>query len=169
MKARHIALGAGLLIAACLSIWSRNNDSTTIVEGTTRTRGAEPLPRSARPAPSNATDTVMALVPRDQLIGDARPDTAQGLFAVHSWAPPPAAADPSAKPEAPVAPALPFTYLGKEQSGTAWRVFLTQGDTTLVVADADSIGDQYKVVSITPPTMTFEYLPLHERQSLQIE
>ncbi|MFP3757702.1 hypothetical protein [Cupriavidus sp. SIMBA_020] len=125
------------------------------------------------PAPTrtraNAHDGVLALVPRERLIGHTQRDESSRLFSVHSWAPAAQPDNAAAEPVAPTAPALPFTYLGKEQFGHAWRVFLVNGDNTLVVGEADSIDDQYKVLSITPPTMTFEYLPMHERQTLQIE
>lgn len=174
MKPRHLILGAALLAAACLAAWGGRDEPAAVIEGTrgqtaTGSRTTAELPLSVPGTQANAAEMVLELVPRERLIGHAQPDAARGLFAARSWAPPAQVAGAPSEPVAPTAPALPFTYLGKEQSGSAWRVFLVNGDATLVVGETDSIDDQYKVVSITPPTMTFEYLPLRERQTLQIE
>ncbi|MFT0736821.1 hypothetical protein [Ralstonia wenshanensis] len=174
MKPRHIAMGTALLAAACLAVWGNQDKPPTVVEGTrggiaSGPRAAVgPRPLTPETLPSSS-EIVLELAPREQLIGHMERDESRSLFAAHSWAPSAQSDGAPAEPAAPTAPALPFTYLGKEQSGQTWHVFLANGDTTLVVGEKDSIDGQYKVLSITPPTMTFEYLPLHERQTLQIE
>jgi len=168
-----------MLVSLYLAVWGPREESLVVVESTPR-----PTPKSSNSSPvitvsaplgtpadaaTLSTGAVLPLVPRERLIGHSERDFKRGLFAARSWAPPAPAASAPPAAQALAAPSLPFTYLGKEQSGETWRVFLSDGDMTLVVGTADMVNTQYKVLAITPPTMTFEYLPLHEQQTLQIE
>jgi hypothetical protein len=68
----------------------------------------------------------------------------------------------------PQAPPLPFSFLGKQwQSGT-WQVFLALGEDTRLARVAMVIDGRYRVESIVPPQIVFTYLPLNERQTLDI-
>ena len=168
-----------MLVSLYLAVWGPREESLVAVQSTPRltpeSSNSSPVVAvpAALPPPAGAappsTGAVLALVPRERLIGYSERDFKRGLFAARSWAPPAPAASAPATAQTLAAPSLPFTYLGKEQSGETWRVFLSDGDMTLVVGTADMVNTQYKVLAITPPTMTFEYLPLHEQQTLQIE
>ena len=69
----------------------------------------------------------------------------------------------------PAPPPLPFTYVGKQRVGDAWQVFIADKEELRIVKVADVIAQQYKVLAIDPPTMTLDYLPLHEVQQLRLE
>jgi hypothetical protein len=68
----------------------------------------------------------------------------------------------------PKAPTLPFTFIGKEFEAGAWRVFLAQQDSVLVVTDEQVFLEKYKVLKIRPPVMEILYMPLNETQTIAI-
>jgi hypothetical protein len=84
------------------------------------------------------------------------------LFAARSWQPPP---PPAPAPRKPTAPALPFKYAGKLIEGKAIRVFLTQGETTTLVAPGDKLGN-YDIERVTTSSVVLLFRPLHEKQTL---
>ncbi len=83
------------------------------------------------------------------------------LFAVRSWQPPP----PSQPAVKPSAPPLPFKYTGKLIENKTVRVFLTQGDTTTLVAAGDKLGN-YDIERISTSSVALLYRPLQEKQIL---
>jgi hypothetical protein len=100
--------------------------------------------------------------------------TASGsLFAAHSWyvAPPPpapvAVSTAAAEPAKPVAPPLPFTYMGSyAPNGAAPVFFLTQGDRVYDVHVGDTLDGTYTVDSFTNGQLIFTYKPLNQQQQL---
>jgi hypothetical protein len=105
------------------------------------------------------------LVPRELLIPIRSKDSdARDLFAVRSWTPPPTAA----AQEAPVAPPLPFTFLGKKLEGEIWEIYLARGDQTFIVKTGTTIDGTYRVDHIEPPELIMTYLPLGTSQTLAI-
>ena len=109
------------------------------------------------------------LLPREQLILNVRtrPLQARDLFASGGWTPAPAPVKPLLPP-APIAPNLPFTYLGKKLEGSAWEVFLARGELSYVVREGSVLENTYRVDTIRPPNMNLTYLPLGQSQSLII-
>lgn len=67
----------------------------------------------------------------------------------------------------PVAPPLPFRYLGKMLDGGKLAVFLARGDESLSVSAGQRIGD-YRVDKVTESEVVFTYLPLKTKQSLPL-
>jgi hypothetical protein len=90
------------------------------------------------------------------------------LFNSHSWVPPVKKSTAPVVAPVPTAPPLPFKFLGKQKIGNEIKVFLAEGDKTLVVAESTKIGSQYVVESISPPKMTLVYLPLNTKQDIAI-
>lgn len=90
-------------------------------------------------------------------------------FAPRSFSPviPPQAAQAAPAPAKPVAPALPFRYVGKMLDGDKLAVFLVNGNESLAVAAGDRVGD-YRVERITDAEILFTYLPLKTKQSLPL-
>jgi len=72
------------------------------------------------------------------------------------------------EPAAPVAPPLPFTYIGKYIEDGQLNIFLGYRGANLVVKAGDVIQQTYKVESIKPPLMTLRYMPMDVPQNLQI-
>jgi hypothetical protein len=120
---------------------------------------------------------ILALVPRDVLIGDSDAAFGQGQngagpFAHQDWTPPPPPPpppQPAPPPPPPTAPPLPFTFIGKSVGDGAWEVYLARGDRTYVVREKGAVIDgTYRVESIAPPVLTLTYLPLNQVQQLNI-
>ncbi len=76
---------------------------------------------------------------------------------------------PVAPVAAPSAPPLPFVFVGKHFiEGSRWEVFVSRGEQTLILRAGQSIDANYRVDSIQPPRMVLTYLPLDEKQTLNI-
>jgi len=98
--------------------------------------------------------------------------TAGDPFARNSFAPPQqqAAAQPAAQPQAPQLPELPFKYLGKVIEDGKLSVFLARGDDSfsLQAGKKQKLDEQYRVDKVTESAVTFTYLPMNARQTLDI-
>jgi hypothetical protein len=170
MSMRHLLMAGGLAGAGWLAFFGDRTPDASIAEPVTR-----PAPAASRAAASDQArpePAILALRPRDTLIGGADNTTRKdGLFANHSWTPPP---PPSPLPPKPVpppppnAPPLPFTYLGKKVEDRQWEVFLARGEQTYIVRDQTVIDGAYRVESIRPPILSITYLPLNQVQTLTI-
>src|SRR5437879_5975045 len=104
-----------------------------------------------------------------------RADCRGALFATHSWyvpppppPPPPTVAAEPVEPAKPVAPPLPFTYMGSYAPNGANPVFfLTQGDRVYDVHVGDTLeGGTYSVDAFTNGALIFTYKPLNQQQQL---
>ena len=100
---------------------------------------------------------------------------ADALFAPHSWyvapPPPPAAALAAAKevvPDKPVAPPLPYAYMGSyAQDGAGPVFFLTRGDRVYDVHIGDVLDGAYSVDAFANGQLTLTYKPLKQQQQLK--
>lgn len=70
-------------------------------------------------------------------------------------------------PRKPVAPPLPFRYLGKMIEDGKLNVFLAHGEESLSVRAGQKIGE-YRVDKVTDSEIVFTYLPLKTKQSLPL-
>lgn len=95
------------------------------------------------------------------------------IFLPHSWLPPPPPAPPPPPPPPPVkpvAPPLPFSFVGTlEEKGVARRVFLTSGDQLIIVKSSDVMEGRYRVDQITDSSVELTYLPLNQKQIISIQ
>jgi hypothetical protein len=91
-------------------------------------------------------------------------------FAGHSWyVPPPPAPVVHREPPRPVAPPLPFSFMGQYvESGGRPVYYLVRGDKVYDVHVGDMIETTYRVESGGADKLTFTYLPLDERQTLAL-
>jgi hypothetical protein len=195
MKRRHLALGAALAGAALLAFFGNRSSDTDIAEAVERAPAgraqapaaaapvhAGPVP-AARAGAAAAAGTagasaggarILALLPRETLIGDSDEQFRQGgnpVFGHQDWTPPPPPPPPPAAappPPPPSAPPLPFNFIGKSVADGAWEVYLARGDRTYVVRDKTVIDGTYRVDAIAPPVLTLTYLPLNQVQQLNI-
>lgn len=85
------------------------------------------------------------------------------LFYVNK--PPPAKA---LKLELPVAPPLPYLYMGKMIENGVLTIFLTRDNKPYVAHSGDILDNEYRINAIHPPLMEFTYLPLKQNQALNI-
>lgn len=77
-------------------------------------------------------------------------------------------APPPPPPPKPVAPPLPFQYLGKLSEDGQIRVFLNHQGKYLIARTGDVIDGIYRVEEIAGSRMIFLYQPLKEKQVLSI-
>jgi hypothetical protein len=92
-------------------------------------------------------------------------------FAPRSFAPPPArqTAAPDARPAPPTAPPLPFVYVGRVTQDGKTEVYVLRGEELIDVVPGRKIDDEYRVDAISESSISFTYLPLKMRQSLELE
>lgn len=122
---------------------------------------------AATPRGGNTAVEVLAIRPRD--LGEETP------AAFGAPIRPPAAPRPvpvaAPKPEAappPQAPALPFRVLGRYVDGGEETIFLQQAERAIAVRVGDVLDGQYRVDSLAAGVLTLIYLPLNQRQTLDI-
>lgn len=176
MKPYQIAMALALCGAAALLLFGDRSPSGEVAEAAPRRApNGAPAPRVAAAASSMAASVasgeIVQLRPRAELVGqDGEPGFASGeaVFGSQNWNPPPPPPPRASAEPAPVAPPLPFTYLGKAAADGAWEVFLSRGNQTYVVRAQAIIDGQYRVETIAPPLMTITYLPLKQIQQLNI-
>jgi hypothetical protein len=187
MKPRHLALGAALAAAALLVLFGDRSPDAGVAEAVERAPAARPAsavaPAAAviaasaavrEPAAASAAGSaprILALVPREVLIGDSDEQFRQaenGVFGRQDWTPPPPPPVAPPPPPPPSAPPLPFTFIGKSVADGAWEIYLARGDRTYVVRDKTVIDGTYRVDAIAPPVLTLTYLPLNTVQQLNI-
>jgi hypothetical protein len=192
MKPRHLVLGAGLLGAVLLVVFGDRAPESGVAEAVERPAAVlRPVPAAAAitvaaPAAPAAVNhgpaagrgkeqPVLALVPREILIGDSdgrfgQGENGAGVFGRRDWnpPPPPQPVAPPAPPPPPTAPPLPFTFIGKSVGAGAWEVYLARGERTYVVRADTVIDGTYRVDAIAPPVLTLTYLPLNQVQQLNI-
>jgi hypothetical protein len=171
MKPRHLLMGAALIAAAGLVLLGDRTPAGSL---------AEPVERAARtpavaaaPQPAAGEASILRLVPRATLIGEAGEAafrSGEGVFLGQNWnpPPPPAPTGPVAAPPPPSAPPLPFTAIGKAVTDGQWEVYLARGEQTYVVKNHTVIDGVYRVDAIAPPTLTITYLPMNQVQQLNI-
>jgi hypothetical protein len=128
-------------------------------------------PRRARPAPAVAMPTPD--VAKDD--ADADPFAPRGWDAVPApiaVTPAPVAAPviavPDAPPPAPVAPALPFTFMGRLSDGATAMVYISRGEESWTVKGGETLDGNYKVASVTPQQIVFEHVPTGTQQTLSL-
>ena len=80
----------------------------------------------------------------------------------------PAAAQAAAAPAKPEAPELPFRYMGKVIEDGKLEILLLRGDEHFSVAAGQKIGDEYRLDKVTTSSLTFTYLPMKKKQTLEI-
>lgn len=71
-------------------------------------------------------------------------------------------------PSKPVAPALPFRYFGRLTENGKTEVFVMRGEELLSIAAGQKLGD-YRVDQVAESRISFTYLPLKTKQTLEIQ
>lgn len=169
MTPRRLVLGLALAAAAALVLFGERTPQDTVVEPVARAAASPAAARHGASKPGqSAGPAILRLQPRAALVGEPLDAGGGDAFATRNWTPPPPPPPPEPPPPAPVAPPLPFTFIGKSLEEGAWEVYLARGERTYAVRDKDVVDDSYRVESIRPPLMTLTYLPLGQVQQLNI-
>jgi hypothetical protein len=137
-------------------------------------------PHTAAHAPGSASHVSAAgaapATPRARLLALRAPlsiASTSNPFAASSWLPPPppvvVPVVPEVRAAAPVAPPVPFTYMGELDAKKAKpQVFLSSGDRLLIVSPGDVVDEQYRVESVSESDVVLTYLPLNQTQVVSI-
>jgi hypothetical protein len=142
-------------------------------DGSTAT-GARPVVRPALHAAAHAAPHAsLQMAPPEPATDAVRAGAAvTNVFAATSWqaapAPPPSVVAPPVAlvPAAPVAPPLPFRYIGSYGDGGTQIVMLVKGDQLYLVAVGDTIDNAYRIERVSGTIVELTYLPLKLTQSL---
>jgi hypothetical protein len=159
--------GIAAVVAAYVVFGPKDTDSVEPRRGGTAAAAhAAPAATAAAPAAIPLAQSLMQLAHR--VVGESG---AGSLFAAHSWyvppPPPPPVVTAPVVPAAPVAPPLPFTYMGSYAPIGAQPVFfLTQGDRVYEVHIGDTLDNTYTVDAFTNGALIFTYKPLNQQQQL---
>lgn len=170
--------GAGISTFYVAAQWSGSQQETTGGAVDAAGRPAQPAASSARlpnkvaPAPEQAVPQPIFAIDRARHI----PRSAGDPFAVLSWLPPPPppppppAPAPPPKPVEPVAPPLPFVFVGMlERGAEKSEAFLAKGETLFVVSVGDKLeGNTYRVDALNANELILTYLPLNTPQTLNV-
>ncbi|APR05147.1 hypothetical protein [Thauera chlorobenzoica] len=156
---RRLVLGIALLATLAATVWVSRWETGEDVAAVPASQ-RQPRPPAAGKG-ARAADSAALTVPAPRTAGEG---TITDLFAPRSWrvAPAPAPALP------PSAPPLPFTYLGKLIIDGEVVVFVSTPERNFAVRKGDLINGTYRIDRIAPPTLSLTYLPLNEKQTLEI-
>jgi hypothetical protein len=141
-------------------------DRVVAATGAGEARAQQDSPPERRPgAAGSAADG--ALIDTEKLKQRTAPGKVGEMFSSRDWQPPP---PPVArgKPEPPRAPPLPFRFFGRLLDNGTTVVFLNRQDDVYAVKAGDTIDGIYRVEDISGSEVVLTYLPLKQRQKLQI-
>ena len=151
-----------VLVAVCAAAWwAANLDDEMPTENGKPT--ASRAARKNNPAASADPSQALAIIARGLAPRPVMAKLRNDPFAGASFQPPP---PPPPPPPKPTAPPLRFKYQGLLQEGDARAVFLDNGGQLLIARTGDTLGNEYRVLSISENSMQVEYLPLAMRQTL---
>jgi hypothetical protein len=145
-KRAAITIAAVILVAGVVA--GRERPSVEVIQ-----------PRAAAPAAGGGIDL-------DKLGSRELPPPGNDPFAQGNPAEPKQAAVVDA-PAQPAAPALPFQYVGKWSRGDKTEVLVMQGEELLAIDPGQKLGD-YRVEQIGESSISFTYLPLKMKQTLDV-
>ena len=166
---RHRLAILGVLLAATLAVTafpSSDDEAGGVVQPSVRkslaTAGEGENVRSAH--------TRTARLDLSGLTRDANETVMADLFAPKSWyVPPPPPPITATTPPVPVAPPLPFKYVGQLGEFSDKNViYLSKGDTVYTVSVGDVIESQYRLDSVNEAQLTFTFMPMNAQQILPI-
>lgn len=91
----------------------------------------------------------------------------QDAFQSRNWQPAPPAPKPAPLAK-PVAPPLPFAYLGRIEEDGATTVYLRRGDNVVLAQPHKAIDSTYLLEEAGADRLVFVYLPLQQQQVLSL-
>ncbi|MCM2250777.1 MAG: hypothetical protein NDJ19_00305 [Ramlibacter sp.] len=170
MKTNRLLLTLLLAASAAAALWLPPTTSEVVApvarpgQGGRTAAGAAPR---EKPAVSGRLDR---LVPRT-----ASDEGTAGPFAVPTWVARKVAAVPVqavsasvAEPAPPQAPLAPFKVIGRYEEGGRAGVFLEHQQRTIVARGGEQLTPEWKVDSVEGGRVVIEYLPLSQRQTLEL-
>lgn len=163
---RGAVLGSVLLmsIAAAVAVSKDRPGSVVAVADRAKARTpAAPAALAQGDTFASSGDGQLARVNARQMEGDMTP-----LFEATRKTAPERHARAAEAPGEPVAPPLPFRYLGQMTDEGRVTLFLSVNERNIAVRAGETIDDQYRIDSIDNGVAVFTYLPLKHRQTLPV-
>ena len=163
---RGAVLGSVLLLSIAAAVAVSKDRPGSVVTVAERAKGRTPPgPAAVAQGDTFATagDGQLARVNARQMEGDMSP-----LFEATRKAAPERHARVAEAPSEPVAPPLPFRYLGQMTDEGRVTLFLSVNERNIAVRAGETIDDQYRIESIDNGVAVFTYLPLKHRQTLPV-
>jgi len=170
---RPAVLAAAGAATFALAFYFSGSGSDTVVESVAHAGAATPAAAHAEgaqaaPAASGAPD----LPTRGRIDQSASKD----LFAARGWLPPPPPPAPppvvtveAAAAPPPSAPPVPFRFVGLiEEKSAKPAAFIAKGDALFVVHVGDVVESTYRVESFNSAQVVVTYLPLKQRQTIEV-
>lgn len=164
----------GSVISGIVMAMGSDEELDQTRKGRAKTRQVAVAPRTAD-AIKHASSAEIAELER-LLHQRQQPDSNKEIrdaFDSISWyvPPPPPPAPPPLQPATPVAPPLPFTYLGhfKNPDSPIPVIILGRADRVYTVSEGEVIDDIYRIGPVSAGMLEFTYLPLNIKQSLNTD
>lgn len=165
MKPRHYILGICLVATVVASIKASHDEPVEISEATSRV-AHQPIVMVAKTQAKSSIDSArhweIEELPID--LFDTKPVLQEALLNKPAV---PIIIAPVVPPE-PVAPPLPFSYLGKIVENGKVTVYVAKGDRSYLLKGGETIDGIYTVLSIDAQKVIFNYKPLATQQILMI-
>ncbi len=160
-----------LLAALVLSVWAAWQVSRDEVGGSPAARAGQAVDGVRRPVSDPRRTSEQALVVANPIRLPERADPAGSVL--DFFAPPlqrKAASPVVAKPvaSAPVAPPLPYIYLGRIEEGGQTLVFLMDGGKELLVAPGSAVSKGWRLDSVSTGKLEFTFEPLNQQLILRL-
>lgn len=154
MKPRHLLLALALAATLAAAFWPRPQEAEVVGAAVRKPHASNPPhPRPlSRPRERDEMST----------LGAMRAD----LFPPQTWQPPPPPAAKRVEPP-PLAPPLPFHYLGRWKEGGGDVIFLDQGGRVLQARVGDTLAG-WHLDQVGDDALVFTWISLNMRQTLRI-
>jgi hypothetical protein len=149
---KRIFLGALAAVVALVLLMPEREQARGTATGSTNVTGAQPQADASRGLQ----------LPERSGLSRARGE----LFGAPP--PPPRQIEAAAKAEAPVAPPMPYRFVGKVRQGGEEQVLVSKGDIVFAVKEGETLDGAYRVLSIRADSIELLYLPLNTRDSLMV-
>lgn len=162
MSPRNYLLGFALILTIVAAIYPSQDKSMEIVE-TTSVRTTKPINtvRTVSKAQNIELDTREWVVEKDARdLFYVKPKFVKAPVQVKQELP------VIVEPLQPVAPPLPFTYLGKMTEENQITVYVAKPGRNYALRGGEIIDGMYKVQSIDAQKIIFNYIPLNSEQIL---
>jgi hypothetical protein len=172
---RRAAMAAALTITGWLAIQVDGQEEEGMVQLAHSTQRTPDRSRTAitdaaasRAASQELSSTLnwSVLSRRARLVQDQDSQSAD-LFKPHDWHVTSKLLEPPAPPPKPVAPEVPFSYLGKlEDSPQGTTFFLSENNKVYSVVAGQNIDNVWRLDTEDSSTLNLTYLPLGQPQTL---
>ena len=166
--------GLGAFIAAAHLAGGARDDNALVAPVPRAQRAASQPEVHVASAPGTVAPAASAVVTLANR-GDVIPGDTGQPFVSTSWLPPPPPPPKpvvvvAAPPAAPVAPPLPFTFVGLVEKGTPKpQAFLSRGEELLVVSQGDVLDNgAYRIEAVSPSQIVFIHVPTNTKQIISL-